>query len=181
MVVPRPTTPSSSSYSSSSSQCFSISRNFIFEIHVRTSFTRLQPPQRPVIRPCRLLFRVKQLSVGPSTVHHHLGFPFTLLLAHTPKTGAFIHWLHPQRTLQILPVQAPVRHYLLLCVFAHGEVRLGLFAMQRQRDSIVHPSSILLGLVIAQMRHLAVHQDSRLPLVFPIGGPHSHETRRSLA
>lgn len=62
----------------------------------------------------------------------------------------------------------------------HGKVGLRGRAMQADADSVIHVSCILLGFIVAQVCHFAMHQDTRLPLILAVAGPHAHEAAGSL-
>ena len=57
----------------------------LLEVDITLGLLGLQTPHGTIIGTRSLLLTVKQLPVSPLTVHHHLGFPFALLLAHPPE------------------------------------------------------------------------------------------------
>ena len=54
----------------------------LLEVDITLGLLGLQTPHGTIIGTRSLLLTVKKLPVSPLTVHHHLGFPFALLLAH---------------------------------------------------------------------------------------------------
>ena len=46
--------------------------------------------------------------------------------------------------------------------------------MQADADSVIHPCSIFLGFVVAQVCHFAMDQNACLPLVLAVAGPYPH-------
>ena len=46
--------------------------------------------------------------------------------------------------------------------------------MQADADPVIHLGRVFFSLIVAQVSDLAVHQDTRLPLVLAVAGAHTH-------